>query len=987
MDVVGFLVRTQLRRQWRRVVALSVLVALVGGVVIASTLGAERSRTSLSRFVDAVDAADIGLFVGAQEELDPVADHPDIVRMARFSLPALFPTAVLESDDVFIPFAAFTGGEIPYEFNGYRVLQGRMPDAGAATEIALDESTATLLDVEVGGRVEMAMFTPEELEQVFGYGDLPASYETIEMDVVAVMRDPLDVIARPTDIVVTPLTPAAAEQFADLGSIGEGAFVGLRDGADVEAFTTDVAEVAPEAEIERWIGGTEVSDTGFGSTLDLIANGLLAVAVVVGVAGLVAVGQAFARAASASQAEDGTLEALGLGRRRRRLVRAAPSFAVVGVGAVGAGVVALAVSPRFPVGVARRAEPDPGVDLHPGILLGAVLVLVAGCAVATASTAFSGRRHRFAVARGIGTLPTRDPVARVVGSGNAALARSTQAAVAFGGLAVAAALVFAASLGQLLDSPRQYGWSFDAAVVSETNNATTVDEGVDVAADPAVAEAAEALFQIQVSVDDVPSLGYAIGVGSGSIEPVVARGRAPAAGDEVALGRETLRQVGVDIGDDVTIDGGAGPATFRVVGQAIIPVSADGGRVGNGATFVTQALPALGVDGPMPASRARATARSWCAGRTTPISMRRPSGCSPRTRRASSVPYPTGGRAPLGGRLHALGRRRPARRARLRSSRPRRGHDRAPPAPGPRRGPRPRRDAGTEPSSRRNPRRCARRGVGGGRNRPRRRRRSGRVAGRRPLGRCGHDPGRPDAGGGRPARRRAPPHPAGSGRARSQRNPPPTDAGPAERVMAALLYWVRSDLRDRRWGAVGLALLVTVAMVVPFTAAAAARRTDSALPRMRSELQPAHGDVQFEEDEAPPGAIATIAAIPGVEHVGEGVAILAHPLGSELDSMTIHRSSGWLALMPSAAHPRQPCGDSPTSCAPWSQKSWTFCSPPSNRCSHRPTRHIRSVSPPPSPRPVVLPRHPDPARDRLVVGRHRSHPRPPGLRHDLAHAP
>lgn len=598
MSVVGFLVRNQLRRYRLRIGALALLVALVGGVVTATTLGASRSRSSLDRFIADVESADVGVFAGSQDELDPLVDHPDIARTARFSLPALFPTSILERDDVFIPFAASLDGAMPYEFNGYRILEGRLPDPDEITELALHESTAELLGVGVGGQVEMAMFTDADLEQVFGYGDLPESYDTVDMDVVAVMRDPLDVIARPSDIVVTPLTPAAAERFVgELGSLGEGMFVDLRPGTDVGAFTTEVAEAVPEAEIERWVGGQDLADTGFGSTLDVIGDSLLAVAVVVAVGGSLAIGQALVRGAHAAREEQEALTSLGLERRARRIVAIAPGLAIAVLGAVGAAAVALALSPRFPIGVARRAEPELGVDLHPGVLLGGVLVLLGAGALAVGAGVLAGRRGRREVRSSLVQV-NPDPIARVVGSGNASLARSTQVAVAFGGLAVGAALVFATSLGQLLDSPRQYGWTFDAAVVSETNDPTLVNEDVDVAADPAVAEAAETLFQIQLTVEGLPMLGYAIGDGTGTIGPVVARGRPPVAGDEVALGRETMRQLEVGIGDEVTIDGGAGPEVFDVVGQAIIPVSADGGRVGNGAAFVTQALPSLGIDAP-----------------------------------------------------------------------------------------------------------------------------------------------------------------------------------------------------------------------------------------------------------------------------------------------------------------------------------------------------------------------------------------------------
>lgn len=99
--------------------------------------------------------------------------------------------------------------------------------------------------------------------------------------------------------------------------------------------------------------------------------------------------------------------------------------------------------------------------------------------------------------------------------------------------------------------------------------------------------------------------------------------------------------------------------------------------------------------------------------------------------------------------------------------------------------------------------------------------------------------------------------------------------------MGAVGYWVRGVLRHRRAAGVGLVALVAVAMVVPLTSAAAARRTASSLDRMREELRPHHADVQFEEDEAPPDALERLRAVPGVELAVEAASILALPAGSD----------------------------------------------------------------------------------------------------------
>lgn len=99
--------------------------------------------------------------------------------------------------------------------------------------------------------------------------------------------------------------------------------------------------------------------------------------------------------------------------------------------------------------------------------------------------------------------------------------------------------------------------------------------------------------------------------------------------------------------------------------------------------------------------------------------------------------------------------------------------------------------------------------------------------------------------------------------------------------MGAVVYWVRGVLRHRRAAGLGLVVLVAVAMVVPLTAGAAARRTASSLDRMREELRPHHADVQFEEGEAPPDALERLRAVPGVEVAAEAASILALPEGSD----------------------------------------------------------------------------------------------------------
>lgn len=110
--------------------------------------------------------------------------------------------------------------------------------------------------------------------------------------------------------------------------------------------------------------------------------------------------------------------------------------------------------------------------------------------------------------------------------------------------------------------------------------------------------------------------------------------------------------------------------------------------------------------------------------------------------------------------------------------------------------------------------------------------------------------------------------------------------------MGAAAYWARAELRHRRVAAVGLLVLVAVAMVVPLTAGAAARRTASSLDRMREELRPNHGNVQFEDDAPPADALDRIRALPGVEAAGEAASLLSRPRGSDADFLQSYGQGG-----------------------------------------------------------------------------------------------
>ena len=146
-----------------------------------------------------------------------------------------------------------------------------------------------------------------------------------------------------------------------------------------------------------------------------------------------------------------------------------------------------------------------------------------------------------------------------------------------------ASLMFWSSLRQLVSTPRLSGYTWDAFTAGPTD----ADGNPTAGSERRIAEVLRA--DRDVAGFTRGAIGVAIQVGgrtvfvevtdgSGPAAPVVVAGRAPAAGNEIALGRASMREAGVAIGDQVRvgITQGGEPMrsrAMRVVGEVIIPTA------------------------------------------------------------------------------------------------------------------------------------------------------------------------------------------------------------------------------------------------------------------------------------------------------------------------------------------------------------------------------------------------------------------------------
>jgi hypothetical protein len=291
---------------------------------------------------------------------------------------------------------------------------------------------------------------------------------------------------------------------------------------------------------------------------------------------------AVAREVRRSAATQRQWRQLGMTRRGRTAVVAAPPLAAVGLGFIGAIVTSSLIGTR-PVGVVRVLEParSPGISgpsllAAVGILVSAAVITVVVVARASRSTVDdvpirSRTAGRARLWTAIGSPPLAAGVRAAYGQRSSLPVIAGSAVVS---VALVAALVFGASLSSLVQTPRSYGWSWDLAAMTGGGYGDLDVAGARAAFDddPAVDTWTAFGFLNEVSVNGDPMMSM-IGVERETPEvdfPLLA-GELPRRSDEVALGPASARERGIDVGDTVTIGGPFEPFDAAVTGIGVFP--------------------------------------------------------------------------------------------------------------------------------------------------------------------------------------------------------------------------------------------------------------------------------------------------------------------------------------------------------------------------------------------------------------------------------
>ena len=639
MTGVRMRVRADLRARPASIVVLVLLVGLAGGAAMTAITAARGTSTAYDRYQSNVNPPDVIVFACQ-------AGNPTIIppaTLAKFSaLPQVVSTTSIwiapavyvraaDGSALFFPKSALPSAAVfaPVDQTHWNdlhpvLLKGRMPDPNASDEVVIGYGDPAIVAAQSGNA--MALPSPRVGDAIdlvmlakVPNGDVLTDQNIrplppIRVKVVGEVLMPLELQGGNADVFATP---AFYREHAPLAHGCATPAFQLRNGPrDSTAFTAGVLAIDPAAvfntslnEVQFYVRATSVQVTA------LRLFGFLLVG-----AALLVLGQALARRTALAGVDSPVLAALGMTRRQVFAVGVVPGI-IVGVGGASiAALVAIAASPLFPTGVAALVEPDKGVRFDSVVLLvGAAIILLASL-LATALPAwrasrakgsmlgtveFAGAARSSTVASGFaraGMPPTMVAGARLAlepGHGRTAVpVRSAVIGLSLAIAAMIAAFGFGGSMKHLVTTPRLVGaGDIQFAAGNPFTQGFFGKVGVPLFENsPSVGRLSAGSFSHQVTV---------VGPGGASTQealwgisplkgPLLAttmlEGRWPTAADEIALGRQSLRSLGANLGDTVTVSSTGAPVRMKVVGVPVFPDVGFGPGLGQGAGMSMEGL-------------------------------------------------------------------------------------------------------------------------------------------------------------------------------------------------------------------------------------------------------------------------------------------------------------------------------------------------------------------------------------------------------------
>ncbi len=586
----------ELRRRWRSLVVLALLVAVASCTVLAATAGARREQSVLPRLLANTLPQD-GIVVPNDPEFDwaPIRALPSVEAVGEIALngPGIEGIPFEETRE---GMPAVADAELMYTIERPIVFEGRLADPKRVDEVVITPGFEKNYGYGVGEKLTLRVYKPATIDEAYDGPDPPppdGPYQ--EVLIVGKVRSSW-FSDEPGTFGSVVTTGAFFDRYRPnligaVPSVPINAIVRLKDGAaGVPDFRRQLTE-AVGYPIDVW--NTAEDNARTQDTLTFLAMSLLAFGIAALLAAMFLVGQALARYTAGSVADLLLLRPLGLTPRQVIMSAAAPptiaglAGALLGVGG------ALVVSIWMPFGDAALLEPAPGLSADWLVLgVGGLLAVLAVAAAAAGSAwvallaSYSTRPARRSMLAAAATRLGL-PVQVVIGTrfalepgrdrGTVPVRPAILGAVT-GVLGVLAAFTFSAGVadassglerfGQTHELQAEVGWGEDKP---HPDLAKWIAEW---RADPDVVSVTDAPSSVAETGDTTLTV-FSYGVQQGSPLPTVMdEGRMPRTASEISIGPTTAKELHASVGSTLQLKGLDGKhASVTVTGIGFLPES------------------------------------------------------------------------------------------------------------------------------------------------------------------------------------------------------------------------------------------------------------------------------------------------------------------------------------------------------------------------------------------------------------------------------
>ncbi len=360
MGAIWVVFRAELRHRWRSWLALTILVTLVGGTVLGAVAAGRRTASAFPRFITRY-GYDVQAFSFSRPLPATIASLPDV---SAIYYEVSYDNGNMVTDGHVVPANdAYISGLPSDAMSTTKLVAGRLPTA--ADEVLAGFTMEQQFGVHIGSIVTVPFYSLAQVGAVENGSPSPRGAR-VSFRVVGIEANVTDFPSGVTPVYNLYTSPAFDR--------GEGrqalrfyeALVRLRNGAaDLPRFQVDFQHLAGLSPYHG-IQSEDSGDTAVERSIHPQAVGWWLFALFVGLVGLAVVGQALSRQSLVEAESYPTLEALGFRPRQVFALGMARAATIGLIGAVGAVVLALAVSPLTPVGEAAHRRADSGLRLrHP----------------------------------------------------------------------------------------------------------------------------------------------------------------------------------------------------------------------------------------------------------------------------------------------------------------------------------------------------------------------------------------------------------------------------------------------------------------------------------------------------------------------------------------------------------------------------------------------------------------------------------------------